>query len=570
MNGRYYVDIITINGIDIYAVVVDPNGVLQAPIGSIATLKTSPRIWVNADGLTTWNQVFPASTPGGELSQEVWIDSNALPGGIGSAIAPFQTIQDAISNAALSPYTRWKINVIPGNYPGAVSFPEGFHWTILGAGLSETTIATNIGWAAVDGDSLTIIGCVVGGITFSDGSVPPTNVSFYAQDVTIGSIATALGIGVFNVYLSADIRRETVSGNLQTSGFLVSDGPCVYSGTISCSEIFAAGGFFDNDITLTGTIAQLNDCKFTGPAVLTTTAGTATIDPITAQNFIDAGGTLVATTLSLENLRGGFSVLGSGVTTTVQGSLSIGEQLFLVGVNSPAAIAGANNDYGALPNTASVARVSASAPGASITGLTGGASGRVAIVINVGTVDSIEIVHDSVGSIAANRILLAGSANLNLAPNSSLILWWDTASSRWRNIGVANPSTGGSGGGAVLGWGNGNVASTTTTRFLTPWYEDSLAPIAPTQWRAPRAGTLENLRVRHNVAAGNGNNIVYTVRINGVATLLSVSLASTANDGSDLVNTVAVAAGDLIDVQVTKALSVATSPTNIEAVMEFS
>lgn len=439
MNGRHYVDIVTINGIDVYAVVVDPSGVLQAPIGSIATLKTSPKIWVNADGLTTWSQVFPASTPGGELSQEVWIDSNALPGGIGSAIAPFQTIQDAVNNAALSPYTKWKINVIPGTYPGAVSFPEGFNWSILGAGPRETTISTNIGWNAVDGDSLTIIGCVVGGVTLNDGSVPPTNANFYAQDVTIGSITTAPGIGVFNVYLSTDARHETISGNLQTSGFLVSDGPCVYSGTISCSEIFARSSFFDNDITLTGVIAQLDDCRFTGPVVLTTAAGTATVDPITAQDFIDAGGTLITTTLSLENLRGGFSVLGSGVTTTVEGSLSIGEQLLLVGANSPAAIAGANNDYAALPNTASVARISASAPGASITGLTGGTAGRVAILLNIGTADSISIINDSAASLAANRILLSDSMNLTMAPNSSLILWWDTVSSRWRNIGVANP-----------------------------------------------------------------------------------------------------------------------------------
>lgn len=441
MNGRSYLDIVTINGIDIYAVIVDPNGILQAPIGSIATLKASPRIWVNSDGLTAWSLVFPSSTPGGELSQEVWIDSNALPGGIGSAVAPFETIQDAINNAALSPYTKWKINVIPGNYPGAVSLPEGFTWSILGAGEKETTIATNIDWTAVDRDSLTIAGCTVNGVTFNDGSVPPAGVNFYAQDVAIGSISTAPGTGSFNVYLSADIRHETISGSLQTSGFFVSDGPCVYSGTISCSELFAVNSFFDNNITLTGMTAQLNGCKFTGASVLTTAAGIATMDPITAQDFINAGGTLVATSLSLENLRGGFSVVGSGVTTTIDGSLSTGEQLFLTGANSPAAIAGANNDYGALTSLTSIARISASVPGASITGLSGGSQGRVAILINIGTADSIKISNENTGSIAANRMALSGGVDFTLTPNSSMILWWDSVSSRWRNVSVSTPST---------------------------------------------------------------------------------------------------------------------------------
>lgn len=122
---------------------------------------------------------------------------------------------------------------------------------------------------------------------------------------------------------------------------------------------------------------------------------------------------------------------------------------------------------------------------------------------------------------------------------------------------------------AVLGWGAGSVNPTTTTRFLFPWYADDLAQVTAIRWRAPRAGTLRNLRVRHNVTAGNGNLIVYTARVNGVATLLLVSLASTTADGSNLVNTVAVAAGDLLDISVTKALVVGASPTDITAALEF-
>jgi len=126
------------------------------------------------------------------------------------------------------------------------------------------------------------------------------------------------------------------------------------------------------------------------------------------------------------------------------------------------------------------------------------------------------------------------------------------------------------GGSAQLLWGDNTVGSTTTTRYLTPGYDDGLAETIPTQIRAIRAGTVQNMRVRHNTPGGNGNSIVYTLRVNGVASALSVTLASTASDNSDLASTVAVAAGDLLDIEVTKAAVVgAGGPNNVALTVEF-
>lgn len=122
----------------------------------------------------------------------------------------------------------------------------------------------------------------------------------------------------------------------------------------------------------------------------------------------------------------------------------------------------------------------------------------------------------------------------------------------------------------MLGWGNSGVSGTTTTRYLTPFFDDSLAKTSPTQFRVTRAGTIRKLRIRHNSPAGNGNNIVYTLRVEGVATALSVTMASTDTDGSDLVNSVAVNAGDRLDIEVTKGASVGISPSDITAVVEFA
>jgi phage-related tail fiber protein len=123
--------------------------------------------------------------------------------------------------------------------------------------------------------------------------------------------------------------------------------------------------------------------------------------------------------------------------------------------------------------------------------------------------------------------------------------------------------------GSILQWGDSSVGASVTIRYLTPGYDAGTALIAPVQWRILSACTLQKLRIRHNTTAGNGNSVIYTVRKNGVATALTASIASTAADASNLVNTVSFAVGDLIDIEVTKALSVGTSPSNVMASLEM-
>ncbi len=121
-------------------------------------------------------------------------------------------------------------------------------------------------------------------------------------------------------------------------------------------------------------------------------------------------------------------------------------------------------------------------------------------------------------------------------------------------------------------WGNELVGTTATPRYLTPGYDSVLAPVtdAIVQFRTNRAGTLQSLRVRQNVPDGNGNPIDYTVRVNGVPTIITTSLLSTATDGSDLVNTVVVAAGALVDIEVTKGASIGTSPRQVLAELDLA
>lgn len=115
----------------------------------------------------------------------------------------------------------------------------------------------------------------------------------------------------------------------------------------------------------------------------------------------------------------------------------------------------------------------------------------------------------------------------------------------------------------LIQFGNDEIGASTTTRYLTPGYGDTIARTTVIGIDIPLAGTLRNFRVRHNITAGNGNNIVYTVMINGVASSIVATVPSTSAQGSDITNTAAVVAGDRIDIRVTKATGVATSPEDV-------
>ena len=123
---------------------------------------------------------------------------------------------------------------------------------------------------------------------------------------------------------------------------------------------------------------------------------------------------------------------------------------------------------------------------------------------------------------------------------------------------------------APLLWGNESVQSSTTTRWMSPGYDRNIAKTTTIEFEIPFAGTLHNLRIRHNTTAGNGNAIVYTLFVNGSSTALTVSLASTISSGTDVTNNVSVSAGDRISLQVTKASSIAGSPTDILASCEIT
>lgn len=101
---------------------------------------------------------------------------------------------------------------------------------------------------------------------------------------------------------------------------------------------------------------------------------------------------------------------------------------------SPAAITGTTNDY-APTGIADAQIIRQDLSGnATLTGLTGGASGRVMMIVNLHATNTLTLAHD-VTSTAANRFYCPGGADVVLGEqHAAALLIYDATSSRWRVV----------------------------------------------------------------------------------------------------------------------------------------
>jgi hypothetical protein len=159
-----------------------------------------------------------------------------------------------------------------------------------------------------------------------------------------------------------------------------------------------------------------------------------------AGNRFDFGFNLVlrprqAVTLAYDATASRWTIAHTGLFSVTE----IPENLVLSGAISPAQITATQDDYAPADlATATVLRLTSDAS-RNITGLSGGAAGRVLTIINTGAAP-IVLQDANSNSTAANRFDFGG--NVTLETKQTAILWYDTTSSRWRL--VAAPPTGGS------------------------------------------------------------------------------------------------------------------------------
>jgi hypothetical protein len=141
----------------------------------------------------------------------------------------------------------------------------------------------------------------------------------------------------------------------------------------------------------------------------------------------------------------GSGALVFGTAPTISGALLTGtlevQQACLInGIISPTQLSANTDDWAPTGlSTATVIRASTDAT-RNLTGLTGGAAGRIILLHNVGS--NALVLKNDVTSTAANRFLL--SADVSLTANQSALLQYDGTTSRWRMIGGTGSGSGGS------------------------------------------------------------------------------------------------------------------------------
>ena len=120
---------------------------------------------------------------------------------------------------------------------------------------------------------------------------------------------------------------------------------------------------------------------------------------------------------------------------------------------------------------------------------------------------------------------------------------------------------------APISFGDMGINQSTTTRYLTPYFDQGSAPTKELGIRIQHAALLLAFSIEVGAGNGNGEDVVYTLRVNEVDTALAITLASTAS-GLTTTTTgapITVADGDKLSVSVAKALAIGTSPTDVQA-----
>jgi hypothetical protein len=186
------------------------------------------------------------------------------------------------------------------------------------------------------------------------------------------------------------------------------------------------------------------------------------------------------------------------------------------------------------------------------------------------TVAALELVAGTgaPGYAASTNLANGAAGELIISGSPGAIGQVPTSAGPGAPIAFATPATSG---GAVLTWGAENVSNVVDTRVMPPGFDTAaLNNNTPKGYLAPRAGTFRNLTARHNQANGNGNSIVYRLRINGALTALQVTLATGAiGSASNLVNPVAVAQGDLVELVRVIAVAVGSGVLDAMCAAEF-
>lgn len=171
-------------------------------------------------------------------------------------------------------------------------------------------------------------------------------------------------------------------------------------------------------------------------------------------NLTNAGA--IGSTADLPIKTGASGVLQAGAFGTTAGTFCQGNDSRLSDSRTPVSHAASHASNGAdpialvIPNTITLSatandwlpnsgdgdifKVTASASGLSITGISATMKAKAVLICNTGATNAITLTHEGAGSAAANRIVGVAGQGYTLSAGNSVALFYDAQSSRWRVI----------------------------------------------------------------------------------------------------------------------------------------
>ena len=368
--------------------------------------------------------------------------ASAVHGHVISDVTGLQASLDSKASAASTNLTR--VTTLNG-LNGAITIAAGSNVTVATQGATITIDAAADAVSSVNGSKGAV---VLTSQSVSAASAVHTHVSSsitdFAAAVTtanivrsLNGITGAVAISHTSVSAAAASHTHTIA---QVDGLQSAlDGKASAAAT-NVTRVVSLGGV-TGEITLTG--VNLTVATAAGSITLTAPAGGGGGDVASVNGLT---GTVVLTHTS---------VSAASASHAAQ-HMAGGTDLVLPVVTSATITASANN-YS--PPTGDILRLSSSTAVAVVSGLAGGSSGAVRLLVNVST-NTIRLAHASSDSGATNRFSVAGGADLDLAEGESASAFYDATSERWR-------VSGGAGGGGSTATGgivsiNGYTATAVT------------------------------------------------------------------------------------------------------------
>lgn len=242
------------------------------------------------------------------------------------------------------------------------------------------------------------------------------------DDATVGDMLTTLGGASLAANTFTGIQRWAKGADVASASALTlgTDGNYFdITGTTTITSIGSLGVgtlvklHFDGALTLTH---HATDLVLAGAANITTAAG----DEIEFAEYASGDWRMVGGVKA-----DGTAWVGGGANVDVAGTFALSGDI------SPAQITADQNDYNPTGlSGASVIRITTDSTLRTITGLAGGADGRVVCIDYISGSGGLKLADDSASSTAANRFDLA--ADVTLTAPCIAVLKYDATSSRWR------------------------------------------------------------------------------------------------------------------------------------------